>query len=230
MTLATPSIDFAAVLASTVHDMKNSLCMLIQSTELIQQESRQLSEPARDELARLNYEANRLNSNLLQLLSLYRMERQRLPVQIDQHYIADIVEEILLKNQFYIEQRNFTIHVEQPEQLNWFFDYDLMLNMLNDAVANALRYGDKEILLRFSQHADTLLIEVHDDGPGFPVFMLNSDEIDMNTPDLTGNHTGLGIFFAKLIAKAHTNKGQSGIVELANASRYGGGIFRVTLP
>ena len=80
-----PEIDFATVLASAVHDMKNSLCMLIQSTELIQQESAQLSGDARDELARLNYEANRLNSNLLQLLSLYRLERNQLPVQIDQH-------------------------------------------------------------------------------------------------------------------------------------------------
>lgn len=230
MTAETPAIDFAAVLASTVHDMKNSLCMLIQSTELIQQESRQLSEPARDELARLNYEANRLNSNLLQLLSLYRLERQQLPVQIDQYYICDVVEEILLKNQFYTEQRGFTIHIEQPAQLHWFFDYDLILNLLNDAVANALRYGKQQILLTFSQQADKLIIEVHDDGPGFPDFMLNSDIIDMNTPDLTNNHTGLGIFFAKLIAKAHTNKGQQGAVELANGSRYAGGIFRVTLP
>ena len=70
MTSDVQAIDFASVLASTVHDMKNSLCMLIQSTEFIQQESQQLSEPAKDELARLNYEANRLNSNLLQLLSL----------------------------------------------------------------------------------------------------------------------------------------------------------------
>jgi len=230
MTPVTAEIDFAAVLASTVHDMKNSLCMLIQSTELIQQESAQLSEPARDELARLNYEANRLNSNLLQLLSLYRLERQRLPVQVDQHYISDVVEEILLKNQFYTEQCGFTIHVEQPEQLHWFFDYDLILNLLNDAVANALRYGRNQILLQFSQQNDFLQIEIHDDGPGFPAFMLDSEKLDMNTPDLTNNHTGLGIFFAKLIARAHTNKGLQGAVELVNGSRFAGGIFRVTLP
>ena len=230
MTPAPPEIDFAAVLASTVHDMKNSLCMLIQSTELIQQESGQLSEPARDELARLNYEANRLNSNLLQLLALDRLGRQRLPVQVDQYYLSDVVEEILLKNQFYTEQRGFTIYVEQPDQLAWFFDYDLILNLLNDAVANALRYGKNQILLRFFQHNGFLQIEVHDDGPGFPSFMLECETPEMNTPDLTNNHTGLGIFFAKLIAKAHTNKGLSGAIELVNGSRFAGGIFRVMLP
>ncbi|WP_240222431.1 sensor histidine kinase [Rheinheimera hassiensis] len=230
MTSDVQAIDFASVLASTVHDMKNSLCMLIQSTEFIQQESTQLSEPAKDELARLNYEANRLNSNLLQLLSLYRLERNQLPVQIDQHYISDLIEEILLKNQFYTEQRGFSIQTEHAANLHWFFDYDLISNLLNDAVANALRYGNKHILLRFEQLADRLQIEVHDDGPGFPEFMLNTDALDMNTPDLTNNHTGLGIFFAKLIAKAHGNKGQYGAVELFNGGVYNGGVLRVTLP
>lgn len=230
MTSDARTIDFASVLASTVHDMKNSLCMLIQSTELIQQESQQLSEPAKDELARLNYEANRLNSNLLQLLSLYRLERNQLPVQIDQHYISDLVEEILLKNQFYTEQRGFSIHVQHSSNLHWFFDYDLLSNLLNDAVANALRYGNTTILLKFEQLADKLQIEVHDDGPGFPEFMLNTDNLDMSTPDLTNNHTGLGIFFAKLIARAHSNKGQYGAVELFNGGEYQGGVLRVTLP
>src|SRR5690606_377275 len=220
MSKTVPAIDFASVLASTVHDMKNSLCMLIQSTELIQQESAQLSGDARDELARLNYEANRLNSNLLQLLSLYRLERNQLPVQIDQHYLADIAEELVLKNQFYTEQRQLRLQTELPDNLHWFFDYDLVMNLLNDAVANALRYCDSRILLTVSQQQQLLVLEVHDDGVGFPQFMLNSDAIDMNTPDLANNHTGLGIFFAKLIARAHNNKGVRGTVELRNGGRY----------
>ena len=153
MTPDVQAIDFASVLASTVHDMKNSLCMLIQSTEFIQQESTQLSEPAKDELARLNYEANRLNSNLLQLLSLYRLERNQLPVQIDQHYITDLVEEILLKNQFYTEQRGFSIHVQHSSNLHWFFDYDLIINLLNDALSNAMRYCQQRLLLSVSSSA-----------------------------------------------------------------------------
>jgi K+-sensing histidine kinase KdpD len=225
-----PAIDFASVLASTVHDMKNSLCMLIQSTELIQQESQQLSDGARDELARLNYEANRLNSNLLQLLSLYRLERNQLPVQIDEHYLSDITEEVILKNQFFTEQRKLQLELEQQENLCWFFDYDLIVNLLNDAVANALRYCKMRILLVAKLQDNNLCVEVHDDGPGFPDFMLNSDNMDMNTPDLANNHTGLGIFFAKLIAAAHINKGVHGTVSLFNGGRLGGGVLRLTLP
>lgn len=224
------AIDFASVLASTVHDMKNSLCMLIQSAELIQQEGSQLSEQAKDELARLSYEANRLNSNLLQLLSLYRLERNQLPVQIDEHYLSDVIEEVLLKNEYFSQQRKVSVSVEQQTNLCWFFDYDLIINLLNDAVANALRYCQQHVLLRVTQQHSSLVIEVHDDGQGFPDFMLQHDAMDMNSPDLANNHTGLGIFFAKLIASAHNNKGLSGKVILSNGGHFGGGVFRLTLP
>ena len=224
------TIDFASVLAATVHDMKNSLCMLIQSTELIQQEGGQLSTPAKDELARLSYEANRLNSNLLQLLSLYRLERNQLPVQIDEYYLTDVVEEILLKNQYFSQQSNISISVEQQDNLCWFFDYDLIINLLNDAVANALRYCKQQVLISVKSDNNELLIEVHDDGSGFPDFMLQHDSIDMNSPDLANNHTGLGIFFAKLIANAHNTQGRSGKVTLHNGGRVGGGVFLLALP
>lgn len=229
--VAIPSFDFASVLASAVHDMKNSLCMLIQSAELIQQESSHLSDSARNELARLNYEANRLNSNLLQLLSMYRLERNQLPVQVEQYYLSDITEEMLLKNQFYCQQHHLTIVVEQPDpQLQWYFDYDLILNLLNDAVVNALRYSNAQVKVILAEQEKQLCIEVHDDGPGFPEFMLNCDKLAMNQPDLANNHTGLGIFFAKLIAHAHSNKGVHGTLHLANNSQLGGGRLRLTLP
>ena len=70
-----PEIDFATVLASAVHDMKNSLCMLLQSMESLQQSLAPESNSASQELARIHYEATRLNTNLLQLLSLYRIEK-----------------------------------------------------------------------------------------------------------------------------------------------------------
>ncbi|WP_214000121.1 ATP-binding protein [Arsukibacterium sp.] len=226
----TTEIDFATVLACSVHDMKNSLCMVIQSAELIQAEGSKLSHAAREELALLNYEANRLNSNLLQLLSLYRLDRQQLPVQIDQHYLSELFEELLLKNQYYATQRGLEVTVNTEDDLNWFFDRDLVLNILNDAVANALRYSHKRIIVSAEVSDNMLHIEVADDGPGFPDFMLDHAATDMQKLDLRHGHTGLGIFFAKLIAHAHHNKNLRGRVSLQNNGELSGGSFRLTLP
>lgn len=226
----TTEIDFATVLACSVHDMKNSLCMVIQSAELIQAEGSKLSHAAREELALLNYEANRLNSNLLQLLSLYRLDRQQLPVQIDQHYLNELFEELLLKNQYYATQRGIEVTVNAEDDLNWFFDRDLVLNILNDAIANALRYSHKRIIVSARIIDNMLQIEVADDGPGFPDFMLDNAATDMHKLDLRHGHTGLGIFFAKLIAHAHHNKNLRGGVGLQNGGELNGGNFRLSLP
>lgn len=226
----TAEIDFATVLACSVHDMKNSLCMVIQSAELIQAEGSKLSDDAREELALLSYEINRLNSNLLQVLSLYRLDRQQLPVQIDQHYLNELFEELLLKNQYYATQRGIDVVVNTADDLNWFFDRDLILNILNDAIANALRYSSKQILVSAEIIDQKLHIVVADDGPGFPDFMLHNGAPDMHKLDLRQGHTGLGIFFAKLIARAHHNKNQRGTVRLHNDGELKGGSFRLTLP
>ena len=227
---STLEIDFATVLACSVHDMKNSLWMVIQSAELIQAEGNKLSDNAREELARLNYEANRLNSNLLQLLSLYRLDRQQLPVQIDQHYLSELFEELLLKNQYFATQQSIEVVIRVDDNLNWFFDRDLVLNVLNDAIANALRYSNRRIMLSAEMTKGMLLIEVADDGPGFPDFMLDNANPAMHKLDLRHGHTALGIFFAKLIARAHHNKNQRGQVTLQNNGGLSGGSFSLTLP
>ena len=109
-----PEIDFATVLASGVHDMKNSLCMLIQSMELLQQELTGASDAAQTELARIHYEASRLNTNLLQLLSLYRIEKDQLPLHMDEYRVDDLCDEILAKNENYASQRHIKVTKDCP--------------------------------------------------------------------------------------------------------------------
>ena len=137
------SIDFATVLASAAHDMKNSLCLLIQSIDNLQQQQQQLDSNGHEELSRIHYEANRLNINLLQLLSLYRIEKNQSPLQIDQYYICDLFEEILLKNEMYSAQKNIQVEIQASTELLWYFDSDLISNLLNDMFINALRYKNE---------------------------------------------------------------------------------------
>lgn len=225
-----PQIDFATVLASGVHDMKNSLCMLIQSMDLLQQEMAGTSASASQELARIHYEATRLNTNLLQLLSLYRIEKDQLPLHLDEYYLDDLFEEILLKNQLYSTQRNIEVVLAGEPQLSWFFDNDLISNLINDMFVNALRYSQSKVLIKAEATASALHIEIHDDGLGYPADMLDNSEEGINNLNLAAARTGLGLFFAHMIARAHRNRGQSGRIELTNGGEYGGAVFRLILP
>jgi K+-sensing histidine kinase KdpD len=102
-----------------------------------------------------------------------------------------------------------------------------VFNLLNNAVSNALRYCTASKLLNITCDQQKLCVEVHDDEPNF---MLLCDGFDMHSADLANSHTGLGIFFAKLIAAAHISNGICGTVPLTNGGRFGGGVFRLTLP
>lgn len=225
-----PEIDFATVLASAVHDMKNSLCMLIQSMDLLQQDLAPLSANASQELARIHYEASRLNTNLMQLLSLYRVERDQLPLHLDEYFVEDLLEEVVVKNEMYSQQKHIKVTVDNPAHLSWFFDNDLISNLLNDMFVNALRYSSSQLLLKASCIEQQLCLELHDDGEGFPDFMLESGDASMSQFNLAAGRTGLGLFFAHLIAKAHQNQGRFGRIELSNGGAYGGGVFRLFLP
>lgn len=230
MSQPTPPIDFASVLASSAHDMKNSLCMLLQSIELMHSDLSQKAPESQQELAKIHYEANRLNSNLLQLLSLYRLEKNQLPLQIDQYYLHDLLEEIQLKNELYIEQKCIQFTIECNDELHWFLDRDLITNLLNDSVVNAIRYTQQKLLIRVRVIDDHLTIEVHDDGSGFPGSMLTNSEQLMNKTELSRGHTGLGLFFAHLIASAHQHQGKQGQIALSNGGDFGGGVFQLRLP
>lgn len=223
-------IDFASVLASSVHDMKNSLCMLLQSIELMHTELAEKAPDSQQELAKIHYEANRLNTNLLQLLSLYRLERAQLPLQVDDYYLCDLLEEIQLKNELYIAQKQIQLQIDCDEELHWFLDRDLITNLLNDIVVNAIRYTQQRLCICAYLSEQMLVIEVHDDGAGFPENMLTDSKQLMSKVELSRGHTGLGLFFAHLIASAHQHQGQLGQIALTNGGKFGGGVFKLQLP
>lgn len=223
-------IDFASVLGAAVHDMKNSLCLLLRTIENLTQSINTEDQLIRDELASAHYEAARLNTSLMQLLSLYRSGLDNLPVNIDQHYVDDFVDELLANNQGYLQQKNRDIKVEQQAELQWYFDVDLLGILLNDMLINAMRYCRNTIMLKVAKQDDYLVIQVEDDGPGFPADMLAATQISMQHFDISHGRTGLGLFFARLIAQAHTRGEKQGYIALSNGGTLGGGVFTLKLP
>jgi len=223
-------IDFASVLASSVHDMKNGLCLLIQAIENLSNRLHEKDMEEASELAQIHYEASRLNSNLLQMLALYRVEKDILPLNIDEYYLDELLEELLAKNYIYIDSRRINVDFEVEEDLAWYFDYDLVANLLNDIFVNALRYCKSNIIVKASTDEDQLRIEIADDGQGYPEKMLKTQLIDPADIDLTESRTGLGLYFAKLIAATHEQSGKAGNIKLQNGGQLNGSVFTLTLP
>lgn len=224
------TIDFATVLASSVHDMKNSLCLLIQSIENLSNKLAEKGVEEAQELAGIHYEASRLNSNLLQILSLYREDCDSLPVNIDEYYLDDLLDELIAKNQLYIENKNLNVEFEIEPDLAWYFDSELVSNLLNDVFVNAMRYCKSTIKVKAFQDNQLLTIQIVDDGSGYPATMLENLIPEPSTFDITMSRTGLGLYFAQLIAAKHVQNNIVGQINLQNGGELDGSVFTLTLP
>ena len=224
------TIDFSSVLAAAVHDMKNSLCLLIQSIESLAENLPPENSQANEKVASVHYEATRLNTNLVQILSLYRAELNQLPVTIDECFIDDLFEDVMSSVRIYMEQKNLLVTINVENDISWYLDRELIFMLINDVLINAMRYGTSQIILNAAVRDKALVITVEDDGPGYPSSMLEKSTADLAGFDLSQGRTGLGLFFARLIANAHVNNNHCGEISLHNGGTLGGSVFEVKLP
>lgn len=227
---ASSQIDFSSVLAAAVHDMKNSLFLLIQSIENLAQELPEENSRAREQVASVHYEASRLNTNLVQILSLYRAELERLPITVDECFVHDLFYDVVGSNRLYIDQKNIDVSVDVSDDLSWYLDGELVYLLVNDVLVNALKYGSSKIRLSASCENTFLVIRVEDDGGGYPQSMLEKSVAELTDFHLSQGRTGLGLYFAKLIAAAHSQDKNTGEISLKNGGTLGGSVFEVKLP
>ncbi len=223
--------DFSLVLASSVHDMKNSVGMLLNSLESLIDSYPVQNEAQARSFATLEYEASRINTELIQLLAVYRMDNGRLPINIEEHYLIDQLEEQVARNDMLLRTRNLEIQIDCDENLIWYFDAELVGGVIHNILVNGARYSKKSMSLKAEVINDELVITVADDGTGYPKFMLENlqQSFDQSVSFREGN-THLGLYFAQQIASMHFRAKRHGRIELTNGEPLGGGAFRIYLP
>ncbi len=222
------AMNFSMVIASAVHDMKNSLGMLLHSIDDLREEyESELGASSR--FNTLQYEAERVHSDLVQLLGLYRLGEQTLSAHVEEHFIPDFLSQQLARHRPLLEGRNLELEID-AEDISGFFDDDLLTGVLNNTINNAIRYTKSRILVTAKQRDDYLVIGVEDDGEGYPEHMRRSGTLTFKSLDFNSGSTSLGLFFASSIAQLHQNDGRHGFITLHNDGRLEGGVFEIWLP
>ena len=222
-------LDFSFVLASSVHDMKNSLGMLLGSLEEIIEESTAESDAQKHRFSILQYEATRINTELVQLLSLYRFQHKTDVIKIDENYIDETIEDQVARNDVLFTTQNITLDVMCDPDVVWYYDNDLVGSVVHNVLVNGTRYAKNKMQLTAMIDNDYLVIEVADDGEGFPKNMIDAASLDSDAHK-DGNSTQLGLFFAAKIAELHQQKEKKGYIELSNGGPLGGGVFKIYIP
>ncbi len=123
--------------------------------------------------------------------------------------------------------RNVTfipIHADKEFQA----DAGFVLEVAENLISNALRFANEKVLVSFFLEGDSLIMEVADDGKGYPPgFSLPEDVHQIGglhqQPDL--QHLGIGLYISRICCEKHGGK-----LTVENRSEGGGvarAIFRV---
>lgn len=222
-------LDFSFVLASSVHDMKNSLCMLLGSLEEMIEKSPPQNSEQENHMSILQYEASRINSELIQLLNIYRLQNKSLPFSIDENYVVETFEDQIARNDILFKTKNIEVIVDCDDDLVWFYDNELLGNVIHNILINSSRYAKSAIKLSAICKDNQLSISIEDDGLGFPDFMLQA-ALPENNKNSGADSTRLGLFFAAKIASFHKQGGNRGEIKLSNGGDLNGGVFTIVLP
>ena len=222
------AVDFGTIMASSVHDMKNSLAIILDNAEKLSTDE-SLNNTQHSALDLLQLEGERLNNIFIQLLALYRIENKQYALNIDSHNVYDCLEETLLENETLLAHHNIEAEIDCDANLEGFFDRALVLGIINTIINNTLRHARNKIVLGAESKGSGLVITVCDDGPGYPDKILQGAS-EQSAIDFQAGNTGRGLHFAHVVSGLHHQGEQHGHIELSNTGIGGGGRFAIHLP
>jgi signal transduction histidine kinase len=222
-------MNFADILASSIHDIKNSLGIIANNLEdLLNDPDNQISDLRKANL--LRHETQRANNNMIQLLSLYKLDSEQMPVNIQENNLDDLLSEVIAENLATSNGLGIQLEYQCDPYLNGYYDEDLIRGVLNSTIGNAQRYARE--LIQLSAEADDgyLLIRIEDDGNGYPPAMLKELSEQQNAGSFSSGRTQLGLYFAERVAQMHTTGDRVGSIQLSNHCNLPGSCFELRLP
>jgi signal transduction histidine kinase len=231
--------ELSLFLASTAHDMKNSISVLSGTLERLlvaaSSEPSAQAESAYPQMAQMLYQTKRLNDNLMQLLALYKqVGKPGYPFDVQPLQVDHLVDQVVAMGRVLLQSRGIRLELDYDPGLVWHVDEDLVVGVLSHAVNNASHYTRDTVRLAIHEVDGWLELRVEDNGPGYPPALLKAGAAA--TREAAGgvnfltNSAGLGLYFSGEVAKMHRHRGRSGFVRLENGGAYGGGCFVLRLP
>ncbi|TVP88480.1 MAG: sensor histidine kinase [Pseudomonadaceae bacterium] len=223
------NFDFSSLMAATVHDMKNVMSVIQQAyTTWLADLPEEYRERAERSL--IEKETLHLQSMTVQLLGLYKLEKSQLAFTPGYHLLDEFFEDQISRHAEVIATRGLEIdfQLDDPD-LEGYFDCNLLEVALDNAIGNAQRFANSQIQLTARREAGGTLLQVSDDGPGYPAHMLGELSTDASSISLGSGSTGLGLYFTRQIARLHDNE-QAARVSLSNGAPLVGGNLSIWLP
>lgn len=229
-------LDFATLLATSVHDMKNNVGLMIHQ---LAQLSEELGE--RSEFDAIGLQASQLNQSLIQLLAIYKLEKNLYASSADDVFLDEFCEDFDVAHEAMLGALDIDLNIQlEDADLEWSFDRLLMQSVLATLLCNVLQLkqqSDKpissvclDISTQEIEQVTYLKVSLDDNGPGFDSeqwgrFMPQQKAVEFST-----GSCGLGLYFSHLVALHHHVGSHQGFLQLGESESLGGASVSFYLP
>lgn len=216
-------------IADASHELRTPLSIIRGEADVALSQERSAPE-YREALATIQDEAKRLSRIVDDMLALARADAGERPLQIEEFYLNDLVEDCYRAAQVLAVPKRVHLNLTPTPDTAFRGDEDLLRRMLLNLLDNAIKYtpAGGSILLELLCEAASVKIIVSDTGIGIPAeaaphIFERFYRADRARSRAEGG-SGLGLAIAKWVAEAH--KGSIGLT----SSPGHGSKFTVSLP
>ncbi|MBM4169048.1 MAG: HAMP domain-containing protein [Ignavibacteria bacterium] len=164
-------------------------------------------------LEKAYHHASRLDTLLNDLIEISRIESGQMKFSFRFFEVQPFLKEVIADHQHASQRKSQDLRCELPDEAPLVYgDRDRLRQALGNIIDNAIRYSPEgaSIVVNAGRSDDTLVISVHDSGPGIdPIHLSRIFErfyrIDQDRSREAGG-TGLGLAISKHIVEAHGQK------------------------
>jgi two-component system sensor histidine kinase KdpD len=193
----------STLLSSVSHDLRTPLAAITGAASSLMEDPPPSASVSRELASTVFEEAERLNRLVGNLLDMTRLESGTLQPKRDWHSLEEVVGSAAARVERYAGERRLDVSVA-PDLPLVLLDAVLVEQAIVNLLENAIRHGGREggVAVSARREGDRVLIEVSDEGPGFPPEAAERI-FDKFYRAAGGPGSGLGLAIVRAIATAH---------------------------
>lgn len=212
------------------HDLKTPIARIKGMTDVILNDSQQVSSAQRDALDTIRSSSDDLLRFINSILNYAKIESQGVQLHLQSKDPNNLLTEVIKKHEFLAKVKKISIETELEPLFPIKMDPELIKQVFSNLIENAIKYSPDEtsISIKSMEKEGYVVIRVTDQGPGIPaqelpnLFMKFYRSSNAKSSPIKGS--GLGLYLAKYFTELHNGR-------IFVESNYGQGtVFVVELP
>jgi len=191
------------------HDLKTPIAKVQALTERLAREARSLTGDQKLILGSIQRSNDELGQYILSILNFQRIESQELKLNKKNHDVNLMVEDVLARLETLAQDRGVSIQTQLEPMFPVEFDEQLIRQVLNNLVDNAIKYNKPgtKVTVSSSDQGDFVEVAVTDDGVGIEKDQMarlfkKFSRAEKGTSERVKG-TGLGLYLAKYFIELH---------------------------